>query len=151
MYYQNYKIMKKIIRHWKCLQTRQNKRQNYVNCLRNSNFLNDCTSQINLQVQWSPCQQANVIFLRTGLINFQIYKEPKNIPNVSSMFWKKNKAEDIAFHGLKLCYKVLIIKMVKYLHKNRHVKRLIRIESSCLYPPMYCWVLGLLPNIGYCK
>ena len=45
--------------------------------------------------------------------------EPKKTRNVPSNFEKKSKAEDIAFHGLKLCYKVLIIKTVKYLHKKQ--------------------------------
>ena len=61
----------------------------------------------------------------------------KETPNVQNNVKKKNKVEGDAFHGLKLCYKVLIIKKVKYLHKNRHTKQWIKIESSGLYPLMY--------------
>ena len=130
---------------------RKIKRKKCVKWSISSNCSNDCTSQVNLQVQWNPSQHANVIFLRTGLNNFQIYMEPKKAPNAPSNSEKKKKAEGIASHGLKLCYKVQIIKTVKYLHKNRHVKQWNRIESSCLYPLINWWALEMLPNIGYCK
>ena len=57
--------------------------------------------------------------------------EPHKTPNGQSnlFFRKKNKAGSITTPDFKIYYKVVIIKIIWYLHKNRHTGQWNIIES----------------------
>ena len=98
---------------------------------------NDCTIQSNLQIQCNPYQIINGIFHRIRTKNFTICMETQKTQIAKAILRKKNGPGGIKLPDFRLHYKAIVIKIVWYWHKNRHIDQWCRIESLEINPRTY--------------
>ena len=105
---------------------------------KNQYHQNGFTTQNNLQIQWNSYQITYGIFHRTGKKkNLQfVWKRPQ----ISrAILRKKNGAGGIRFLNFRQFYKVTLIVMVWYWHKERLIDQQNKIES----PEINTWSINL--------
>ena len=77
-----------------------------------------------------PIKFTNGIFHRTGMKNVKFVWRHKRSQIAKAILRKKNEAGEIRTLGIRLYYKVTVIKKVWYWHENRNIDQWNRLESS---------------------